>query len=148
MYTCILVYSIGMRTTITLSPATRDRILGLKRLLGARSAEAAILKLLDGAPLGAKALYLRRQKEVDAVLRKHRVHGLVAFGSRARGDARPDSDLDLVGRLPKGADLLDLAHLQEDLAEAFGVPVDFVSEGGLRGRLKEHVERDGVTLAS
>lgn len=137
-----------MRTTITLSPATRDRILGLKRLLKVRSAEAVVLKLLDGAPLGAKALYGEHKAAVDAVLRRHKVRNLTAFGSRARGDARPDSDLDLVGRLPKGADLLDLAHVQEELAEAFGVPVDFVSEGGLRGRLKEHVERDGVTLAA
>lgn len=136
------------RTTIALSPATRDKLLDLKRKWRLKATEDVIVKLLGGQPFGAKALYERNKKAVDAVLRRHRVRNLVAFGSRARGDARPDSDLDLVGRLPKGSDLVDQAQVQEDLAEAFGIPVDFVSEGGLRGRLRQMVERDGVPLAS
>ncbi|HUR63305.1 MAG TPA: nucleotidyltransferase family protein [Candidatus Thermoplasmatota archaeon] len=137
-----------MRTTITLSPVTRDRILALKRKLGVPSAEAALLRLLDGEPLGAKALYLSRKKEVDAVLRRRKVKRLVAFGSRARGDARPDSDLDLVVSLPPGADLFTLAALQEELSTAFGVTVQAVSASGLKPRLRAEVKRDGVRLAA
>jgi predicted nucleotidyltransferase len=135
------------RTTVALSPATRDRLLDLKRQWRLRTTEDVIVRLLEGQLFGAKALYLSRREKVDAVLHKRGIRRLVAFGSRARGDARPDSDLDLVGRLPKGSDLVDLAQAQEELAEAFGVRVDFVSEGGLRGALKEQVERDGVMLA-
>jgi predicted nucleotidyltransferase len=145
MHTCIH----GMaRTTVALSPATRDRLLVLKRQWRLPTTEAVILRMLEGQPSGAKALYARNKKAVDAVLRRHGMRRLVAFGSRARGDARPDSDLDLVGRLPRGADLVDLAHIQEELSEAFGVRVDLVSEGGLRGRLREQVQRDGVMLAA
>lgn len=136
------------RTTIALSPATRDKLLDLKRQWRLKTTEAVIAKLLEGQPIGAKALYARNKKAVDAVLRRHGVRNLVAFGSRARGDARPDSDLDLVGRLPKGSDLVDQAQVQEELANAFGLPVDFVSEGGVRGELKRLISRDGVPLVA
>src|SRR5690348_16066641 len=103
------------RTTITLSPPTRDRILELKRRLKLPSAEAVILRMMGAQPMGAKALYRAHKAQVDAVLRRHKVRNLVAFGSRARGDARPDRDLDLVGTLPKDADLITVAHVQAEL---------------------------------
>lgn len=135
------------RTTVIMSPATRDRLLDLKRQWRARSTEAVLLRLLDGEPAGAKALFEARKKLVTPVLRKHQIKNLVAFGSRARGDARPDSDLDLVGDLPPDADLFTLVRAREELAAAFGMKVDFVTRGGLRPRLAAEIKRDGVRLA-
>lgn len=135
-----------MRTTVAMDTSTRDRLLALKSAWGARSIEDVIERLVNGAPAGARALYAERKREVDAVLRRHRVRRVVAFGSRARGDARPDSDLDLVVTLPAGASLFDLGRLREDLEEAFGLPVDVVSARALEGRLKRHVQAEGVVL--
>ena len=66
----------------------------------------------------------------------------IAFGSRVRGQARPDSDLDLAVLAP-GADLLALrAHL----SRAAGVEVDVVSLENATIPLLEAVVRDGQTL--
>ena len=144
MHTCIQLYNV--RTTVAMESATRDRLLALKAAWGARSIEEVIERLVGGAPMGARALYAQRKREVDAVLRKHRVRRLVAFGSRARGDARPDSDLDLVATLPAGASLLDVVRLKDDLEAAFGLPVNIVSPRAMGPRLRKHVDRDGVVL--
>lgn len=146
MHKCILTYNPPMRTTIALDSGVRDRLADLKRAWKLRSLEEVLQRLLEGGPQGAKALYEHRRQAVDKVLSKYQVRRLVAFGSRARGDARPDSDLDLVAALPPEADLFDMVHLKDDLEEAFGLEVNLVSAGGLKGRLKEHVQEDGVVL--
>jgi hypothetical protein len=57
-----------MRTTVALRPETRDRLLELKRAWRTRSVDEVIDRLVGGAPLGAKALYESKRKEIDAVL--------------------------------------------------------------------------------
>ena len=135
-----------MRTTIALDSSVRDRLAALRSRWGLPSVEAVVARLLEGAPRTASALYQTRKREVDTVLARHRIRRLVAFGSRARGDGRPDSDLDLAGDLPRGADLFDVVHLKEDLSVAFGVPVDFVQLSSARPRLRARIAREGVTL--
>ncbi len=61
------------------------------------------------------------------------------FGSVARGEDRPDSDLDiLVDTLP-GTSLFDLGGLLEELQKILGVKVDLVTSGGLPERIKHRV---------
>ncbi|WP_278258982.1 nucleotidyltransferase domain-containing protein [Nocardioides convexus] len=55
------------------------------------------------------------------------------FGSAARGDDRPGSDIDLLVTFAPGASLLDQADLKHHLEDLLGVSVDIVSDGGLRG---------------
>lgn len=135
-----------VRTTVALDSEVRDRLVGLKQRWGLASVEDVLTRLLDGAPQSAAALYQARRREVDAVLKRHSISKLIAFGSRARGDARPDSDLDLAAALPRGVDLFDVVHIREDLEEAFGVRVDVVSLVNLRPRLKAQVAKEGVVL--
>lgn len=135
-----------MRTTVALESATRDRILALKRAWGASSVDETLVRLLDGPAMGARALYHQNKKAVDAVLKKHGIKRLIAFGSRARGDARPDSDLDLTGSLPPGSDLLTIVNVQLDLEEAFGVKVQFIALDAVSAALQKRIDRDGVVL--
>lgn len=145
MYACMQITC--MRTTMAMDSALRDRLMGLKATWHAPSLEAVVQRLVDGSPASALALYRARQTKVDAVLRRHGIRRLIAFGSRARGDARPDSDLDLAAELPPTMSLFDLGGLQADLEDAFGLPVDIVSLRAPRPRLAAAIARDGVTLA-
>jgi hypothetical protein len=68
------------------------------------------------------------------------------FGSVARGDARPDSDVDFLVDLEPGRTLFDLGGLLMELRGILGREVDVVTERGLRPRLKDQVLREAVAL--
>jgi predicted nucleotidyltransferase len=74
------------------------------------------------------------QDRLDALCRKWRVRELALFGSVARGEATPDSDVDVLVTFEAEADwsLLDLIRLQDELASLFGREVDLVEEAALR----------------
>ena len=135
-----------MRTTVALDSAVRDRLLELKAAWRVSSLEQVIERLVGDEPRGARALYERNRAAVDAAVRRHRLRRLVAFGSRARGDARPDSDLDLCADLRPDADLYDLVHIQDDLSQAFGVNVHLTPRQGLPARVASRVADEGILL--
>jgi uncharacterized protein len=67
------------------------------------------------------------------------------FGSVARGEARPDSDLDLLVDFEPGTSLLDHVGLFQDLEELLGVGVDVVARSALKPR-DEHIRLEAVDL--
>lgn len=71
---------------------------------------------------------------------------LAVFGSAARGDDRPDSDIDLLVQPPAGTDVFDMLRLQETLTSVLGRNVDLVSYRGLDPRLDQDILRDKVLL--
>jgi uncharacterized protein len=71
---------------------------------------------------------------------------LRVFGSVARGESGPDSDLDLLVDMENGRTLLDLVGLWQDLEEALGRRVDVVSEGGLSPHLRDRILREAIPL--
>ena len=75
------------------------------------------------------------------LLRKYHVKELALFGSRARGDNRPDSDVDfLVDFDPQErVDLFDFIDLKLDLEELLGVSVDLVERQALKPRVRDIV---------
>lgn len=54
------------------------------------------------------------------------------FGSVARGQNTPDSDVDLVVSFGKKYDLLDIVGLKQDLEEALQVPFDVITYESLK----------------
>lgn len=68
------------------------------------------------------------------------------FGSVARGDEHPVSDIDFMVKFERGSSLFDLMDLEAELAELLGVRVDVISAGGLKDR-DEHIRDEAVSLA-
>lgn len=110
----------------------------------------------DGAVAYASGMGFKPAPTLDE-LRKHRAqiialaysHGarnVRVFGSIARGQATPESDLDLVVDFDIGRSLLDHGALIMDLEEALGCRVDVVSSRGMRERFRERVLADAVPL--
>jgi len=79
---------------------------------------------------------------------RYRVKELSLFGSAARGDLRPDSDIDLLVTFEDDArvGLITLARMRRELREAFGRPVDLVPRDGLKPVLKAEVLAQVRTL--
>jgi predicted nucleotidyltransferase len=83
------------------------------------------------------------------ILRIAAAHGAAqvrVFGSRARGEAREQSDLDLLVTLESGRSLLDLVAIKQDLEEALHLQVDVVTERGLSPHMRDAVLAEAVRL--
>src|SRR5438874_12042319 len=90
---------------------------------------------------------------IVATLRAHmpelRAAGILhlsLFGSVARGEAGPDSDIDLAVELDREAHvtLIGLAAIERRLAEILGRKVDILAEPAQRSRLRANLERDSL----
>ena len=68
------------------------------------------------------------------------------FGSVARGEAGPGSDVDLLVDLEPGRSLLDLGGLLMDLQGLLGVEVDVVTPRGLKPRTAKRILAESVPL--
>ena len=78
------------------------------------------------------------------VCRRYQVRELSLFGSAARGEMRPDSDIDLLVEFLPDADvsLLEHAGLMLELARVLGRKVDLVSKRGLKPLIRDSVLAD------
>ncbi|SDY64216.1 hypothetical protein SAMN05421504_106231 [Amycolatopsis xylanica] len=71
---------------------------------------------------------------------RYGVAGLAVFGSVARNEDTPSSDIDLIYELSPGVELgWEIEDLAHELAEFFGRPVDLVSKRALHPLLREDV---------
>ena len=71
--------------------------------------------------------------------RQNDVSMIGVFGSMARGDAKKESDIDLVVRFSKRKSLLAVVRLERELGEALGRKVDLLTEGALSPYLRERI---------
>ena len=73
---------------------------------------------------------------------------LSLFGSMARGDSGPSSDVDVAAVLDPAAhiDLFRLAALSERLTALLGASVDLITEPARSARLQAEIERDRVRV--
>ena len=86
-----------------------------------------------------------QRSEILRIATEHGVRNIRVFGSVARGDDTPDSDLDLIVTLPHGADLLDVMDLADEIASITGVRVDIAS-GRSHGPVMDRARREAVPL--
>jgi predicted nucleotidyltransferase len=113
-----------LRMLANLEPA------GIRNRLGDQSrtregdlpAMAAETRTIDARALTERARVLRILREHEAELRAQGVTRLRLFSSMARGDALPDSDVDLIAEIDRtmSFSLLDLVGLQDRLRDLLG----------------------------
>ena len=83
---------------------------------------------------------------IAAAARRRGARDVRVFGSVARGEERPDSDVDLLVTLEPGRTLLDLARLELELEDLLGRPVDVVTAEGLREPVRAAALREAVPV--
>lgn len=86
------------------------------------------------------------KEKIMPVLVKHGVKYAGVFGSVARGDARPGSDVDVLVRLGKPTGLFAFIGLERELSEAVHRQVDLVSDGYLHPVFKKNIFSDLVDI--
>ena len=94
-------------------------------------------------------LRMLREEKRDAVLDVARRYGAAnvrVFGSVARGEATPESDVDLLVEWEPGRSLLDHAGLVLDLQDLLGAPVEVGTERSLHWYVRERILAEAVPL--
>jgi predicted nucleotidyltransferase len=96
--------------------------------------------------MGISELLHDKRKEVLRIAARHGAHHVRVIGSVARGEARPESDVDFLVDLDSDRSLMDHAALMIELEAFLGRKVDVATERGMRPRIRERVMRDAIPL--
>src|SRR6266496_3752671 len=87
-----------------------------------------------------------KRDEILALAARHGARNVRVFGSVARGEAGPDSDIDLLVTLEPFCTLLDQIALWQDLEDLLGRKVDLVTESALHRLIRDQVLEEAVPL--
>lgn len=93
----------------------------------------------------ARTLELLSQHKTH-LARRYGVTGLALFGSTVRGDAREDSDIDILVGFDGPATSERYFGVQFYLEDLLGRPVDLVTERALRPELRPYVESEAIRV--
>ena len=88
---------------------------------------------------------MARREEILAIVKRHKGRSVAVFGSVARGDDHPGSDIDFLVDFEPGSSLFDVLRVGDELTELLGRPVDVVDRAGLKDR-DDHIRREAVPL--
>jgi predicted nucleotidyltransferase len=87
-----------------------------------------------------------QQKKLQTMYKKQGVKYLGLFGSSARGEANPESDVDLLIDFNQTKSLFDLAKIKIKLQDTLGKKVDLAIRGHLKKMLQPYIFRDLITV--
>ena len=96
--------------------------------------------------MNTNQLLQSKRQEIIQIAARNGAYNVRVFGSAARGDARPDSDIDFLVSLEANRSLLDLARLLRELQTLLNRPVDVATEAGLRPRIRPQVLKEARPL--
>jgi len=99
---------------------------------------------LPDTPLGRRLR--QRRKKILATAAKYGASNVRVFGSVARGEDTPQSDIDLLVDLSPRSGLVALGRLERELTETLGVSVDVVPADSLRPRVRTETDREAIQL--
>ena len=131
-----------MKTTVKLSAGTKKMLEELKQH-PRETFEDVIRRLVsDKRSLPTSQML----EQAVRYLKKRGAKNIAVFGSRARGDARPDSDLDLLLDFPEETSLFDHVGMEMELSRLLGVKVELVSRKGVSPYMRESIEGEAVAV--
>ncbi len=85
---------------------------------------------------------------IKGILMQSGIKSAEIFGSRARGDNRPDSDIDILIQFEEGKTLglFEFVALERKLSETLGVKVDLITRDSLSPHIKSFILKDLKTI--
>lgn len=86
------------------------------------------------------------KEKIIPILRANDVVRSSVFGSFARGEDTPESDIDLLVELKEAKGLLFLAGLRFELEDRLNRKVDLLTYRSINPRLKEYIYKDAKQI--
>ncbi len=96
--------------------------------------------------MGVDELVKQKRADILQIAGRHGARNVRLFGSIARGEARPDSDIDVLVEFEAGRTLLDRIGMIQDLEDLLGRKVDVVTEKALHHLIRQQVLQQAVPL--
>ena len=87
-----------------------------------------------------------RREEILEIAEKYGARNVRVFGSVARGEEGPESDVDIIVEMEKGSSLLDIIAIKQDIEELLGRKVDVVTESSISPYIRTEVLKEAVNL--
>ncbi len=87
-----------------------------------------------------------KREEILYIARTHGALSVRIFGSYARGEEQPSSDIDLIVEMEPGRSLLDIIAIKQEVEDLVGKKVDVVTEAALSPYLRDEVLQEAVAL--
>ena len=87
-----------------------------------------------------------KRNDILRLAAQHGARNVRVFGSVARGEASPTSDIDLLVKMDLGRSLLDLIELSQELESILHCKVDILTDEGLSPYLEQRIHAEAVPL--
>jgi hypothetical protein len=87
-----------------------------------------------------------KRNDILGLAAQHGAHNVRVFGSVARGEASPTSDIDLLVKMDRGRSLLDLIELSQKLESILHRKVDILTDEGLSPYPEQCIHAEAVPL--
>ncbi len=87
-----------------------------------------------------------RREEILNIAYRYGARDVRVFGSVARGEAKPESDIDFLVVMEPGRTLLDIIAIKQDLEDLLGRRVDVVTEAAVSPYIRDEVASQAVSL--
>lgn len=96
--------------------------------------------------MNLRQLVQEKREEILAIAAQHGAMNIRIFGSVARNEARPDSDIDFLVEFEPRRSLLDHIGFMQDLEDLLERKVDVASERGLKEPYRSRILKDAIPL--
>ena len=87
-----------------------------------------------------------KRDDILQVAAQHGARNVRVFGSVARENTQPESDIDFLVEMEAGRSLLDLIELSQELEALLQQKVDILTDGGLSPYLEQRIHAEAVPL--
>ena len=86
-------------------------------------------------------------RKLARMLKARGASRVAVFGSYARGEERPGSDLDIIVRFSDRKSLFDITEIEQELSEKLGLNVDLLTEKSISPYLIDRIRKEMVVIA-
>ncbi len=85
-------------------------------------------------------------EEVASILASHGAKKVSIFGSYARGEQKPESDLDIIVEFSERKSLLDIVGIEQELSDELGIKVDLLTEKSISPYLIDRIRKEMMVI--
>jgi len=85
-------------------------------------------------------------EKISFFLKKEGATKVAIFGSYARGEERPESDIDVLVEFHETKGLISMVRIERELSEFLGVKVDLLTEGSISPYLIEGIKKEAIPI--